>query len=62
MIDVKVIDAGDERAESLRQADTALGRLVENKILTPTGHPVKRHLEFELPLRMNYNAGDYLSM
>ncbi|KAK0481963.1 fatty acid hydroxylase [Armillaria luteobubalina] len=62
VIDVKVIDAGDERAESLRQADTALGHLVENKILTPAGHPVKRHLEFELPPRMNYNAGDYLAI
>ncbi|KAK0194657.1 fatty acid hydroxylase [Armillaria mellea] len=62
VIDVKVIDAGDERAESLRQADTALSHLVENKILTPMGHPVKRHLEFELPPRMNYNAGDYLAI
>ncbi|KAK0494970.1 fatty acid hydroxylase [Armillaria luteobubalina] len=62
VIDVKVIDAGDERAESLRQPDTALGRLVENKILTPIGHPVKRHLEFELPPRMNYNPGDYLAI
>ncbi|PBK73968.1 cytochrome P450 [Armillaria solidipes] len=62
VIDVKVIDAGDERAESLRQPDTALGRLVENKILTPTGRPVKRHLEFELPSRMNYNAGDCLAI
>ncbi|SJK98069.1 related to bifunctional P-450:NADPH-P450 reductase [Armillaria ostoyae] len=62
VIDVKVIDAGDERAESLRQPDTALGRLLENKILTPTGHPVKRHLEFELPPRMNYGAGDYLAI
>ncbi|KAK0486339.1 fatty acid hydroxylase [Armillaria novae-zelandiae] len=48
VIDVKVIDTGDERAESLRQADTALGHL--------------RHLEFELPPRMNYNAGDYLAI
>ncbi|KAK0195936.1 fatty acid hydroxylase [Armillaria mellea] len=62
VIDVKIIDAGDERAESLRQPDTALGRLVENKSLTPTGHPVKRHLEFELPSRMNYNSGDYLAI
>ncbi|KAG7449852.1 fatty acid hydroxylase [Guyanagaster necrorhizus] len=61
-IDVTVIDAGDERAESLRQPDTALGRLIENKILTPAGGPVKRHLEFELPPRMNYNAGDYLAI
>ncbi|KAK0212347.1 fatty acid hydroxylase [Desarmillaria ectypa] len=54
VIDVKVIDAGEERAESLRQPDTALGRLLENKIITLAGHPVKRHLEFELPSRMNY--------
>ncbi|KAK0459209.1 fatty acid hydroxylase [Desarmillaria tabescens] len=62
VIDVKVIDAGDERAESLRQPDTALGRLLENKVLTLAGHPVKRHLEFELPPHMNYNAGDYLAI
>ncbi|KAF8998906.1 cytochrome P450 oxidoreductase OrdA-like protein [Hymenopellis radicata] len=57
-----VLDDGDERAETLRQPDTAMGRLVENKLLTPPGHPAKRHLEFELPAGMSFNAGDYLAI
>ncbi len=61
-LDVKVLDDGDERAETLRQPDTAMGRLVENRLLTPPGHPAKRHLEFELPAGMSFNAGDYLAM
>ncbi|KAF7294065.1 Fatty acid hydroxylase [Mycena kentingensis (nom. inval.)] len=47
-LQVKTVDAGKERATALRQTDTLLGRVVENRILTKEG-PVKRHIEFELP-------------
>lgn len=42
--EVKTVSAGTERAEILRQKDTALGTVAENKILTAPGAPVKRHI------------------
>lgn len=62
VIDMEVINARDERAESLHQSGTGLGHLAEKKILSLTGYPVKMHLDFELPLWMNYNLGDYSVM
>ncbi|KAF7338953.1 Fatty acid hydroxylase [Mycena venus] len=47
-LQVKTVDAGQERASILRQPDAQLGRVVENTVLTKEG-PVKRHIEFELP-------------
>ena len=41
---VKTLSAGTERAEILRQKDTALGTVAENKVLTAPGAPPKRHL------------------
>jgi cytochrome P450/NADPH-cytochrome P450 reductase len=53
--------AGTGRASALRQPDVALGTVTENRLLTRAG-PAKRHLEFELPEDMTYQAGDYLAM
>lgn len=41
---VKTVDAGAARAAALRQPDAALGRVVENRLLTKLGVPVKRHI------------------
>ncbi|TFK90994.1 bifunctional P-450/NADPH-P450 reductase [Polyporus arcularius HHB13444] len=60
--EVKTVSAGTERAEILRQKDTALGTVAENKILTAPGAPVKRHIEFDLPEGMTYRTGDYLAI
>ncbi|KAK7038997.1 hypothetical protein VNI00_010389 [Paramarasmius palmivorus] len=60
--EVKTLDAGTGRSETLRQAGTGLGKVVENRLLTKPGHPVKRHLEFELPEGSTYRAGDYLAI
>ena len=38
------MDPGTERAATLRQPDAALGRVVENRILTKPGVSIKRHL------------------
>ncbi|KAJ6505385.1 fatty acid hydroxylase [Mycena sanguinolenta] len=60
-LEVKTVDAGQERASILRQPDSQLGRVVENKVLTLRG-PVKRHIEFELPEGMTARAGDYIAI
>jgi cytochrome P450/NADPH-cytochrome P450 reductase len=41
---VQTVDPGTARAAVLRQPDAALGRVVENRILTKSGVPVKRHI------------------
>ncbi|RPD56624.1 cytochrome P450 [Lentinus tigrinus ALCF2SS1-7] len=61
-LEIKTVSAGTERAEILRQKDAALGTVVENKVLTAPGAPVKRHIEFDLPKGMTYRAGDYLAI
>ena len=35
---------GTARAAALRQPDAALGRVIENRLLTKPGAPVKRHI------------------
>lgn len=42
--EIKTVSAGTERGEILRQKDTALGTVVENRVLTAPGAPVKRHI------------------
>ncbi|KAH8107855.1 bifunctional P-450/NADPH-P450 reductase, partial [Cristinia sonorae] len=61
-ISVKTVESGLKRAEVLRQADTALGTVVENKLLTSPNAPAKRHLEFALPEGATFRAGDYLAI
>ncbi|KAF8148143.1 fatty acid hydroxylase [Mycena galopus ATCC 62051] len=61
MLEVKMVDAGTDRATALRQADAFLGRVVENKVLTKNG-PVKRHIEFQLPEGCTARAGDYVAI
>ncbi|KZP32063.1 cytochrome P450 [Athelia psychrophila] len=60
--EIKTIDVGTARAAALRQPDAALGRVVENRLLTKAGAPVKRHIEFELPEDASARAGDYLAI
>ncbi|KAJ7259121.1 fatty acid hydroxylase [Mycena haematopus] len=60
-LDVKMVDAGTDRAAALRQPDTFLGRVIENRVLTQSG-PVKRHIEFELPEGSTARAGDYVAI
>lgn len=38
------MNPGIERAVNLRQPDAALGKVVENRVLTKSGAPVKRHI------------------
>lgn len=59
---VEIVDSGTSRPAALRQTDAGLGRVVENRILTKPGHPVKRHIEFELPEGSTYRTGDYLTV
>jgi hypothetical protein len=42
--EVQVSDQGTERAISLRQPDAALGKVVENRILTTSTTQEKRHI------------------
>ncbi|KAF9263918.1 fatty acid hydroxylase [Marasmius fiardii PR-910] len=60
--DVTPIQGANGRAEALRQLDTGLGKLTENRLLTKPGHGDKRHIEFELPEDMTYRSGDYLAI
>jgi len=48
-IDIQEVAASTVRAETLRQADAALGEVIANTILTAPGKPVKRHLGQPLP-------------
>ncbi|CAE6460910.1 unnamed protein product [Rhizoctonia solani] len=61
-VEVKLVGAPTDRAATLRQPDSRLGLVVENRLLTASGAPAKRHLEFELPQDMTYQAGDYLAI
>jgi cytochrome P450/NADPH-cytochrome P450 reductase len=58
---MKLVDAGTARASALLHSDVSLGTVAENRLLTTSG-PDKRHIEFELPEGMLYQAGDYLAM
>ncbi|KAF5387254.1 hypothetical protein D9757_006892 [Collybiopsis confluens] len=61
-LEIKVIDPGTSRSAALRQTEAGLGRVIENRVLTRPGHPVKRHIEFELPEGSTYRSGDYLTI
>ncbi|OSC96348.1 fatty acid hydroxylase [Trametes coccinea BRFM310] len=61
-LSLKNVDSGISRASVLRQPDTDLGRVVENRLLTSPNAPAKRHIEFQLPEHMTYRAGDYLAI
>ena len=41
---MRTVDPGTARVAVLRQPDAALGRVTENRILTKSGVPVKRHI------------------
>ena len=41
---VELVDAGTTRAKLLRQPDAAMGKVIENRVLTKAGTPEKRHI------------------
>ncbi|KAH8111193.1 cytochrome P450 oxidoreductase OrdA-like protein [Phellopilus nigrolimitatus] len=59
---VEVSKPGKGRATLLRQLDAETGEVIENKVLTKPGAPMKRHIEIALPEGMSYRAGDYLAI
>ncbi|KAJ1303518.1 hypothetical protein OPQ81_011703 [Rhizoctonia solani] len=61
-VDVQFVGGPTDRATILRQPDSRLGMVVENRLLTAPGAPAKHHIEFELPDGMTYQAGDYLAI
>ncbi|KAG8740203.1 hypothetical protein FRC10_004604 [Ceratobasidium sp. 414] len=61
-VEVKLVGSATDRAATLRQPDSRLGLVIENRVLTAEGAPSKRHIEFQLPEDMSYQAGDYLAI
>uniref|UniRef100_A0A0W0F1E3 Putative fatty acid hydroxylase n=1 Tax=Moniliophthora roreri TaxID=221103 RepID=A0A0W0F1E3_MONRR len=61
-LEVRTVTPGTQRAVALRQPGVGLGKVFENIVLTKPGHPVKRHIEFELPEGTSYRTGDYLAI
>jgi cytochrome P450/NADPH-cytochrome P450 reductase len=44
VLEMETVDPGRERATTLRQPDAALGRVIENRLLTKPGAPIKHHI------------------
>lgn len=42
--EIKTLEPGIQRAVDLHQPDAALGRVVQNRVLTKPGVPIKRHI------------------
>ncbi|KAG9088708.1 hypothetical protein FS749_001951, partial [Ceratobasidium sp. UAMH 11750] len=61
-VEVQFVGSATDRAATLRQPDSRLGLVVENRVLTAESAPVKRHIEFQLPEDMSYQPGDYLAI
>ncbi|CAE6454161.1 unnamed protein product [Rhizoctonia solani] len=61
-VDIQFLGTPTDRAVTLRQPDSRLGSVVENRLLTPSNVSAKRHIEFELPEGVTYQAGDYLAI
>ncbi|KAG8757092.1 hypothetical protein FRC11_004809 [Ceratobasidium sp. 423] len=61
-VKIEFLGAPTDRAATLRQPDSRLGSVVENRLLTASTVPAKLHIEFELPEGMTYQAGDYLAI
>lgn len=49
------------RSTTLRQ-DVIKALVIENRTLTGSGQPVKKHLKLKLPSGMTYATGDYLAI
>lgn len=58
---VEVEISTSTRSGNLRQ-DVRQALVLESKILTAPGEPIKRHLEIQLPTDQEYRAGDYLAV
>jgi cytochrome P450/NADPH-cytochrome P450 reductase len=43
-VEVKLVGAPTDRAATLRQPDSKLGLVVENRLLTAAGAPAKHHI------------------
>ncbi|KAF8755039.1 cytochrome P450 [Rhizoctonia solani] len=61
-LEIEFVGGPTNRAAILRQPDSRLGLVIQNKIMTAPETPVKHHIEFELPSGMNYQTGDYLAI
>ncbi|KAG9088707.1 hypothetical protein FS749_001950 [Ceratobasidium sp. UAMH 11750] len=61
-VEVQLVGSATDRAATLRQPESRLGLVVENRVLTAEDAPVKRHIEFQLPEDMSYQSGDYLAI
>ncbi|QRW20348.1 cytochrome P450 family protein [Rhizoctonia solani] len=61
-LEIEFVGGPTNRAAILRQPDSRLGLVIQNKIMTAPEAPVKHHIEFELPSGMNYQTGDYLAI
>ncbi|KAH9932779.1 bifunctional P-450/NADPH-P450 reductase [Epithele typhae] len=61
-LNIKTVSTGTARAERLRQRDMGLGTVVDTKVLTASGAPIKMHIEFKLSEGATYRAGDYLAI
>ena len=59
-IEVRTVSEGTARAEILHEKDTALGTVVENRVLTSPNAPAKRHIgEFRHKCRANSNLSEH---
>lgn len=50
-LEIKVVNSGTARATILRQPDTKLGTVVQNRVLTALEAPVKRHIGASVTIR-----------
>lgn len=55
---VQIVDKGTARANVLRQTDAALGEVIENRLLTKPGAPMKRHIG-ELQIGFCFLSSDH---
>ncbi|KAG8707689.1 hypothetical protein FRC09_001668 [Ceratobasidium sp. 395] len=61
-VEVEFVGSATDRAVTLRQPESRLGLVIENRVLTADGAPAKHHIEFQLPEDMTYQSGDYLAI
>ncbi|KAG8740201.1 hypothetical protein FRC10_004602 [Ceratobasidium sp. 414] len=61
-LEVQFVGPATDRAATLRQPDSRLGLVIENRVLSAEGAPAKRHIKFQLPEDISYQSGDYLAI
>ncbi|ORY56856.1 cytochrome P450 [Pseudomassariella vexata] len=55
------VSVSTPRSSTLRQ-DVKEAEIVNTRILTADGEPIKRHVEIKLPTDLSYRSGDYLAV